>query len=132
MRRLGARALASAIVTMVAAGAASGPGCSANKPTELVPGVLTQVQVPRDLQAIRVDVEANGKPAFCQSYIVYDGTVRLPRTLGVVSATSPQTTVKVTIRGYDASGASGQDISDCSSQQPVGSTQGPGPRTLRR
>jgi hypothetical protein len=137
MGTFGTKGLAGAAVAAAIAVAAfgSGPGCSTSKPTELVPGVLTQVQVPRDLAAIRVDVEADGRLVFCSAYSVYDGVVRLPRTLGVVSATSPQTTVAVTIRGYDAAGTKGMDIGDCTTRLAVGASTpqaGPGPRTLRR
>ena len=42
----------------------------------------TQVQVPRDLKAIRVDVSVGGVILFCRGYRVYDGKVQLPRSLG--------------------------------------------------
>ena len=57
-------------------------GCEAKKQTEYVAGVSTQVQVPRDLKAIRVDVSVGGVVQFCRGYRVYDGKVQLPRSLG--------------------------------------------------
>src|SRR5438270_9996412 len=97
------------LVTVVAAVAA----CSASKPTELVPGVMTQLQLPRDLQAIRIDLQANGAQVFCRSYQAFNGVIALPSTLGVVSQSSPNTTVTITVGGYDATGANGQIINNC-------------------
>src|SRR5580693_5823675 len=103
MRKFGASTLAVGLAALFTA-SVWGSGCSATKPTELVPGVFTQVNVPKDLAQIRVDVKANGSTVFCRSYDVSNGTVLLPATLGVVSATTPETTVTVEIRGYDAAG----------------------------
>lgn len=101
MRRLGVEALAwGALLASVVATA--GAGCSTAKPTELVPGVLSQVVVPHDLQAIRVTVLANGRTAFDQGYDVGPtSTVELPSSLGVVSGTSSETVVTITVRGYE-------------------------------
>jgi hypothetical protein len=128
--KVGSKALAVGLVGIAAAGA-WGSGCSAKKPTELVPGVFTQVQVPRDLAQIRVDVRSNGVQKFCQSYDVTNGTVLLPATLGVVSATSPQTVVTVEVRGYDAPGVGGSDMTNCTDAKVDDPTMG-GPRILRR
>jgi hypothetical protein len=108
---------------------AIGSGCTAKKPTELVPGVFAQVEVPRDLAQIRVDVMSNGGRVFCRSYDVTNGMVLLPATLGVVSQTSPATTVTVEIRGYDPSGSGGNDVLSCGTAA-VNSPDGP--RVLRR
>jgi hypothetical protein len=79
----------------------AGPGCSSTKPTELVPGVVTQMVVPRDLKAVRISVTVNGATKFDNGYDVGpNGQVNLPTTLGVVSAESPNTPVVITIRGY--------------------------------
>jgi len=135
MQRLRARAVALGMCAMLAGGAWG--GCSPTKATELVPGVSTQIQVPRNLHSVRVDVQANGRTVFCSFYDVTNGQVALPATLGLVSATSPETQVIVDIRGYDAPGAMGTDISNCEQGAPVGApmnypTGGPGPRVLRR
>ncbi|HEY8087957.1 MAG TPA: hypothetical protein VIF09_08930, partial [Polyangiaceae bacterium] len=133
MRSLGSRALAVGIAAIAVSGAWGGAGCSASKPTEIVPGALTQIHVPRDVGGIRVDVRANGSPVFCRGYIATDGTLTLPATLGVVPATSPATTLTVEVRAYDPAGAQGEDI-QCSSSNgnlPVGPTGG-GPRVMRR
>jgi len=57
-------------------------GCEAKKQTQYVAGVSTQVQVPRDLKSIRIDVSVGGVVQFCRGYRVYDGKVQLPRSLG--------------------------------------------------
>jgi hypothetical protein len=67
----------------------------------MVPGVLTQVQVPRNLKGITIFIASNGRTQFCQSYDVTNGSVTLPATLGITAASSPQTVVKLEIRGYD-------------------------------
>src|SRR5215472_17924269 len=105
--------------------------CSSSKPTELVPGVMTQLQLPRDLQAIRIDLRANGALVFCRSYQEVNGVVTLPSTLGVVSQSSPNTTVTITVGGYDAAGASGSLIDNCSVEQRVDPTSPDAPRVVR-
>lgn len=57
-------------------------GCEAKKATEYVAGISTQIAVPRDLKAVRVEVTVGGFSTFCQAYKVYDGKVQLPRSLG--------------------------------------------------
>lgn len=57
-------------------------GCEAKQATEYVTGISTQVTVPRDLKAVRVEVSVGGVPQFCRGYKVYDGKVQLPRSLG--------------------------------------------------
>ena len=102
MRRRGTTTLALGLTAVVAAGAWG--GCTATKPTELVPGVSSQVQVPRNLAAVTVEVQVNGAQTFCNSYPVNNGLVDLPRTLGVVQASPPDTAITITIRGYDDPG----------------------------
>lgn len=75
------RALAAALLAAGALGAWA--GCT-SKPTEIVSGVSTQIQVPRYLQSVGVIVQSGGRLVFCQSYPVFDGTVTLPSTLGAV------------------------------------------------
>jgi hypothetical protein len=105
--------------------------CSPTKPTELVPGVLTQVQVPKNLSAIQVEVEANGDVVYCPPGQEVDpsGTVLLPETLGVVSGQSAATTVVVTIRGYDQAGATVGNYLNCPDNTPAGMSGAP--RVLR-
>lgn len=62
-------------------------GCEAKQATEYVTGISTQVAVPRDLKAVRVEVSVGGVPQFCQGYKVYDGKVQLPRSLGTFANT---------------------------------------------
>ncbi len=129
MRKLGADALAVGALAAVSAATAGGAGCSTTKPTELVPGVLSQVVVPHDLQAVRVTVLANGRTAFDQGYDVGPtSTVQLPSTLGVVSGTSAETVVTITVRGYETSCEQSDDCTQLGSA-PVGAG---GARILRR
>src|SRR5580658_3657347 len=134
MTRVGASAIVKSVAVVVGIAEACGEGCSPTKPTELVPGVSTQIQVPRDLAGIRIDLLANGAQVFCQTYSAYQGLVTLPSTLGVVSGQSPETIVTVTIGGYDEAGVNGSVYSDCTQDQIVDETnKNPNsPRLLRR
>jgi len=143
MRRLGPKALAWSALAMASAGAAAGTGCKATRATELIPGVSTQMVVTKDLNAIRIDVEANGEIKFCQQYdVAPNGIVQLPSTLGVIPAQSPDTLVTVTIRGYDIPGSAGNDITVCPTSESgaaavdapldTNANTGPGPRIIRR
>ena len=134
MRKVGLNALALGALVAVSAGAGGGAGCSGTKPTELVPGVMSQIVVPRDLQGVRVTVLADGALVFDQGYNVGPGgTVQLPSTLGVLSSPNPSTSVSVTIRGYQQPcvGTGNSVSDDCSNlgDAPVGNG---GPQVLRR
>jgi hypothetical protein len=134
MRRLNSNAaLAIGIAAIAASGVSGETGCSPTRPTEIVPGALTQVQVPRDLGAIKLTVLANGAQKFCRGYVVGpSGTVELPSTLGVISGAAG-TTLTISLRGYDD--ADSPDINDCEGNLAVDSTDpvnGPGPRVLRQ
>src|SRR5215472_18201613 len=77
MKRFTKRALSTlTVLSCVAA-------CSSAPVTELVAGVSTQVQVPKELRSIEVSVKAGGQTSYCQHFEVVQGKVRLPRTLGV-------------------------------------------------
>jgi len=134
MRSLNSNAaLAIGIAAIAASGAWGETGCSPTKPTEIVPGALTQVQVPKDLGAIKLTVLANGAQKFCQGYAVGpSGTVELPSTLGILSG-APGTTLTISLRGYDD--ANSPDVNNCEGSLAVDSTDpanGPGPRVLRQ
>ena len=133
MRSLNSNAaLAIGIAAIVACGMWGG-GCSPTKPTEIVPGALTQVQVPKDLGAIKITVLANGAQKFCQGYVVGpNGTVELPSTLGVIAGAAG-TTLTISLRGYDDPNS--PDVNNCEGSLGVDSTDptnGPGPRVLRQ
>ena len=64
-------------------------GCSAKQQTEYVPGLSTQVSVPRDLKSIVIQISVGGSVQFCQAYAVYQGTVQLPRSLGTYAQNTP-------------------------------------------
>ncbi|MGH7270359.1 MAG: hypothetical protein ACREJ3_07995, partial [Polyangiaceae bacterium] len=101
MRKLATNTVAIGALAAACALAGGGSGCSTTQPTELVPGVSSQVVVPHDLQAVRVTVQSDGRVVFDEGYDVgANGTVQLPSTLGVVSGTSSQSVVTVTVRGY--------------------------------
>jgi hypothetical protein len=80
-------------------------GCSAKKQTELVPGVISQIQVPRTMKTIRVDVAPEGQKSGCffRNVDPATGGVALPRTLGVLP-NDPTRLVTITIAGYPFTG----------------------------
>jgi hypothetical protein len=129
MGKLGANALSLGALAVVSAASVGGSGCSTTNPTELVPGIMSQVVVPHDLQAVRVTVQANGKTEFDQGYDVgTNGAVQLPSTLGVVSGTSAGTVVTITVRGYETPCEESDDCNELG-DMPVGTG---GARILRR
>lgn len=89
---------AGVVATLALAGVAWA-GCSRGNVTELVAGVSTQVQVPKELQTVRLTVKANGVDLFCGIYKVYDGRVRLPRTLGV-NKQHDNVPITIAVTGY--------------------------------
>ena len=108
---------------LIAATALAWSGCDAKKQTEYVAGVSTQVAVPRDLKAIRLDVSVGGVILFCRAYRVYDGKVQLPRSLGEFpsNGTPGPDPITVTVSGYteEFSDTTGRAVFDtCSSVAP--------------
>lgn len=110
LRSFGSRALAAGVVAIIAAGAWGGAGCSITKPTELVPGALSQIQVPDTLAGLRLQVLDNGQVNFDQTYRVVAGTAFLPATLGVIAGGSTATTVTVILAGYNKDGVNGPEF----------------------
>jgi hypothetical protein len=112
-------------------------GCEAKKQTEYVAGVSTQVQVPRDLKAIRVDVSVGGVVQFCRGYRVYDGKVQLPRSLGEFPQQGKPgpDPITVTVSGFteEYSESTGNSVFDnCTSVAPKVGDKNQGTRILRR
>jgi len=109
-------------------------GCQQKKATEFVTGVSTQVTVPKYLRAVRININADGFPSFCQSYRVYDGKVLLPRSLGNFPASSDGNGRHITFSivgltdDYKPDSAN-QVFSDCYSSPKIGSDS---VRILRR
>ena len=97
--RLNRRGRRGAVLAALSVTALSWMGCSGKKATEFVAGFSTQAQVPRDLQSIIIREDVKGQNEFSQTYPVYDGKVRLPRTLGIVNEGTPDG-VPVTISVY--------------------------------
>ncbi len=131
MLRSGYGALAVGVLGISAVGLGGDAGCSATKPTELVPGATTQVEVPKDLGGLRVIVVGNGQKVFDQAYTVTNGIVVLPATLGIVAKGAPSTVVTIAMFGYKPSVINDQACSSTlwsdslQNPQPVGSQCGP-------
>lgn len=131
MLRSGYGAVAVGLLALGAVGLGGDAGCSATKPTELVPGATTQVEVPKDLGGLRVIVVGNGQKVFDQSYTVTNGIVILPATLGIVAKGSASTVVTIAIFGYKPSVMSDPACSNTAwndtlqNPQPVGTQCGP-------
>ncbi|MEO8876463.1 MAG: hypothetical protein ABI461_12815, partial [Polyangiaceae bacterium] len=87
--------------------------CSSAPVTELVAGVSTQVQVPKELRSIEVSVKAGGQTSYCQHFDVVQGKVQLPKTLGV-NKEHDNIPVTISIIGYTNDSADLNDArSDC-------------------
>ncbi len=84
MRSLARRTIV--LAALLGTGMAWG-GCSPKQQTEYVTGVSTQVQVPRDLKSIRIEISSGGAQQFCKGFRVYDGKVKLPGSLGSFAQT---------------------------------------------
>lgn len=131
MLRSGYGVLAAGALVIGAVGLGGDAGCSSTKPTELVPGATTQVEVPKDLGGLRVIVVANGEKVFDKGYTVGNGIAVLPATLGVVASGSPTTVVTIAMFGYRSSVISDPACvntpwdSSLSDPLPIGSTCGP-------
>lgn len=107
MKRIVQRSLS---VTLAVCGVAA---CSSAPVTELVAGVSTQVQVPKELRSIEVSVKAGGQTSYCQHFEVVQGKVQLPRTLGV-NKEHDNIPVTISIIGFtDASADVDSGRSDC-------------------
>jgi hypothetical protein len=118
-------------VAGIAVSGATGSACTAKKVTEIIPGATTQIQVPLDIAALRVDILSNGALVSCTPYLAQDGTLVLPTTIGIIpkdDGAAGTTTISVEVRAYDAAGAQSNDLQLCGNA-PVGPG---GPRLLRR
>lgn len=62
-------------------------GCEGKQATEYVAGVSTQVSVPQNLTAIRINISVGGVSVFCKGFQVFNGRVLLPRSLGAYAQT---------------------------------------------
>ena len=99
---LNRRARSLAVLGSVAMTSVLWSACNGKVETEYVAGFSAQVSVPRDLQSVIIRVDVNGQNTFAQNFPVYDGKVRLPRTLGVAQASSPPgTPVTISVWGFD-------------------------------
>ena len=111
-------------------------GCTAQKETEIVPGVISQIQVPRTMKTIRVDVAPEGERSSCflRNVDPTTGGVTLPRTLGVVP-NDPSRLVTITIAGYtfaDGDPAAPVSMNDCLTSPFASDPHDGGAKILRR
>jgi hypothetical protein len=121
-----AKPFAASLFSVATAAVVAGASCSATQPTELVPGVLTQLQVPRDLDGIEIEVQVNHTRVFCEPQYVDNGAVDLPTTLGVVSGTAPDTPVTVIVRGFSDAQTNPSTTYGCyANPLPAGVANGP-------
>lgn len=109
MRALPAFPLASRLLgaaALLPLGASLATSCT-TPATELVPGMTTQIQVPKELAAVGVVVRYGAELVICRSYGLVDGTVTLPSTLGLVPQDSREgqvlEPVTVTVLGFRTS-----------------------------
>ncbi len=82
--------------------------CTSSKPTEIVAGVSTQIEVPEYLKTVGIALQAGGRVLFCDTYPVADGSVTLPATLGVLEQTAGSS-VTVNVLGFRQEQASSFD-----------------------
>jgi hypothetical protein len=75
-------------------------GCSPTEPTEIVAGMVTQMQVPKEIKMVGLVVQSGGRQVFCEGYKVADGTVTLPSTFGASSEGDISRPVTVTVLGF--------------------------------
>jgi hypothetical protein len=103
--------------------------CTADRPTGVVAGMTTQMQIPRDLKFVRVLAKSSGEIFFDRSYPVYDGSVTLPATLTFAPADGigRGQAITITILGYAAS-----PLDNDTGEQPVTLSAKTAPQLLRR
>jgi hypothetical protein len=111
-------------------------GCSSKEQTQIVAGVLTQVQVPKELRTIRIDVQPTGGQSICFIYDVdpATSTTKLPSTLGLVPGSDPKLPVTITVTGFREREGEIPATTDCLVSPLVGGDTGGrgGARILRR
>ena len=73
--------------------------CAKKKTTELVVAVQTDVQVPKDLDSVKVKVLSFGAVQFEQDYEVGPGGLKLPATIGIVPGKDDTQPVDIVIIG---------------------------------
>jgi hypothetical protein len=120
---------ARAAIAALAALAIASSACTAERPTGVVAGMTTQMQIPRDLKYVRVLAKSSGEIFFDRSYPVYDGTVSLPATLtfAPVDGVGRGQAITITILGYAAS-----PLDNDTGDQPVSLASKTAPQLLRR
>ncbi|MGZ6096070.1 MAG: LamG domain-containing protein [Polyangiales bacterium] len=92
------RLLRTAFVAGLAA-AASSAACSGKKNTELVIAIQTDMRIPKDLDAVTLEIaDQNGNMFMRQSFLVGPDGLHLPATIGVV-AKSPSDVIDITVTG---------------------------------
>ena len=96
------RAVTFAFATLAALALASS-ACTTARPTGVVAGMTTQMQIPRDLKFVRVMAKNGSELILNKSYRVVDGTVRLPGsfTFAPADGVGRGTTIVLTVLGYE-------------------------------
>lgn len=120
-------------LTLAAAGLSAlvHSGCDAKLQTEYVAGVSTQIRVPDDVRAVRLDIAVGGANVFCRAYRVYENKVQLPKSLGSFPANANyDQPITFTVVGFteDLADAKRSDEFDCLKPIKVGDNA----RILRR
>ena len=120
------------LITTTAVITGSWMGCSGKNATELVPGVSTQMQIPRDLKTVRVDLAPAGEQSRCivENVNQFNNGLDLPRTLGVLNEVDRSRIITITIWGYDVAESEAESLTDC--LKPASSDPLHKPRILRR
>lgn len=122
------RSVTTALVA-VASLALGSSACTGDRPTGVVAGMTTQMQIPRDLKWIRILAKSSGELFFDKTYPVYDGSVSLPATLTFAPADGigRGQSILISILGYETAPEEGGG-----DPLPVSMRTASAPRILRR
>jgi hypothetical protein len=75
-------------------------GCQSQPATQFTIGVMSQIQVPKDLRSVRITASVNGNIKFCQTYPVDDGKTTLPQSLALAPEGDMSHSVLVSVIGF--------------------------------
>ncbi len=88
-------------------------GCGGTDPTELVPGITTQIRVPANIKGVGYVAQVGGSLVTCDYVDATGGVAILPGTLGVLQGEEPSYSgpVTITVLGFEKAQADFQ--TDC-------------------